>query len=63
LARYLQRPAVAGESARLRLFVWLYDYVCLLWSELYLKQRPGAGSDGVAARAEQLAFRLRGTPA
>ena len=62
LASYLQRPAVPDESARLRLFVWLYDYVCLLWSELYLKQRPGTGSNSVAARAEQLAIRLKSAP-
>ncbi len=60
LASYLQRPAVSDEWARLRLFVWLYDYVCLLWSELYLKQRPGTVCDGVTARAEQLAVRLKG---
>ncbi len=59
LASYLQRPAVSDESARLRLFVWLYDYVCLLWSELYLKQRPGTVCDDVTARAEQLAVRLK----
>jgi len=59
LASYLQRPALPDESARLRLFVWLYDYVCLLWSELYLKQRPGTVCDGVTARAEQLAVRLK----
>jgi hypothetical protein len=35
--------------------VWLYDYVCLLWSELYLSQR---GDGGVAARARLLAARL-----
>jgi thiamine kinase len=62
LVSYLQRPAVPHESARLRLFVWLYDYVCLLWSELYLKQRPGTGSNSVAARAEQLAIRLKSAP-
>src|SRR5450755_977769 len=59
LASYLQRPVVSAESTRLRLFVWLYDYVCLLWSELYSKQRPGTGSDGVTARADQLAVRLK----
>jgi thiamine kinase len=58
LASYLQRPAEPAEAGRLPLFVWLYDYVCLLWSELYLEQRPGPASAGVAARAEQLAVRL-----
>jgi thiamine kinase-like enzyme len=60
LARYLQRPAEPDEVAHLALFVWLYDYVCLLWSELYLKQRPGEASEGVSARAERLANRLSG---
>jgi len=60
LANYLERPAEAHESAHLALLVWLYDYVCLLWSELYLRQRPGAASDGVSDRAAQLAIRLSG---
>jgi thiamine kinase len=59
LASYLERPAEPAEAGRLPLFVWLYDYVCLLWSELYLAQRPGGPANaGVAARAEQLAARL-----
>ena len=58
LADYLQRPAEPAESARLGQLMWLYDYICLLWSELYLNQRSGAASDGVSARAEQLALRL-----
>jgi thiamine kinase-like enzyme len=60
LVKYLQRPAEPAEFAHLALFVWLYDYVCLLWSELYLNQRPGEASEGVSARAEQLANRLSG---
>ena len=58
LESYLQRPAEPAETGRLPHFVWLYDYVCLLWSELYLRQRPGTASAGVAERAEQLAVRL-----
>ncbi|MDP9013616.1 MAG: phosphotransferase, partial [Pseudomonadota bacterium] len=58
LSSYLRRTANAAESARLSLFVWLYDYVCLLWSDLYLMQRPGA-AHGVAERAEQLRVRLQ----
>jgi thiamine kinase-like enzyme len=57
LADYLERPAVGHESERLRLLTWLYDYVCLQWSELYLTQRPG---EEVSARAELLALRLNG---
>jgi thiamine kinase-like enzyme len=59
LASYLERPALAQESARLGLFVWLYDYVCLLWSELYLGRGPGMGHADVGARMEQLLVRLK----
>jgi thiamine kinase len=66
LATYAGRVPTAEEQARLRLLVWLYDYVCLLWSELYLKlprgARAGAGGAGVAggvlARSRLLAARL-----
>lgn len=61
LASYLRRRPDAREAARLRQFAWLYDYVCLLWSELYLGLDRG-GADGVAARAAQLALRLRAPP-
>ena len=59
LAGYLERPPRPDEAARLRLHAWLYDYVCLQWSELYLSRRPGARSAAVAARAARLAARLR----
>src|SRR5260221_1703553 len=58
LAGYLERPAGEHESERLRLLTWLYDYVCLLWSELYLTQRAGAPGGEVSARALLLAVRL-----
>jgi thiamine kinase-like enzyme len=35
LASYLGRPASAEEAQRLEYLAWLYDYVCLLWSEVY----------------------------
>jgi thiamine kinase-like enzyme len=35
LASYLGRPAAREEERRLELLAWLYDYVCLLWSEVY----------------------------
>ena len=60
LAGYLGRPAGEHESERLRLLTWLYDYVCLLWSELYLTRRAGAPSCEVSARAALLALRLKG---
>ena len=58
LASYLERPALADESARLGLFVWLYDYVCLLWSGLHLTRGSGAGCREVAVRMKRLAQRL-----
>jgi thiamine kinase-like enzyme len=57
LASYLQRPARCAEWVRLRSLVWLYDYVCLQWSELYLRQRGAA--EAVLSRAERLEGRLR----
>jgi thiamine kinase-like enzyme len=35
LASYLGRPASDEEAQRLEDLAWLYDYVCLLWSEVY----------------------------
>jgi thiamine kinase-like enzyme len=62
LAQYLGRAPAPDERLRLQRLAWLYDYVCLLWSELYLKLQGGAGkagsADGVAARALLLAARL-----
>jgi thiamine kinase len=58
LAGYLERPAGEHESARLRLLIWLYDYVCLLWSELYSRRRADAAGALIAVRAERLASRL-----
>jgi thiamine kinase-like enzyme len=60
VAGYLERPAGRHESERLRLLIWLYDYVCLLWCESYLTQRAGAPGDEVSARALLLARRLNG---
>jgi thiamine kinase-like enzyme len=68
LASYAGRPPPHDEYLRLQILSWLYDYVCLLWSGLYLIPHRGARSgvavqgsttaDGVAARAEELAARL-----
>jgi thiamine kinase-like enzyme len=53
----------AGDWRRLRLLLWLYDYVCLLWSQLYLCARVegarGEGAKAVAERARLLDARLR----
>jgi hypothetical protein len=36
----------------------LYDLLCLLWSELYLSQRPDGADPGLRARMERLSARL-----
>jgi aminoglycoside phosphotransferase (APT) family kinase protein len=72
LRNYLGRAPSAGEHARLGVFCWLFDYVCLLWSELYLNlpggstgergaqpKRRVAERDEISARSELLAARLR----
>ena len=69
LKNYVGRTPTPQECLRLRQLLWLYDYVCLLWSELYLslhRGRPGgmggdSARDGVSARAQLLASRLRST--
>jgi thiamine kinase-like enzyme len=68
LVNYAGRPPTRDESQRLRLLGWLYDYVCLLWSELYLNLyggvrqgiavQGGAAPGEVSGRAELLAERL-----
>jgi thiamine kinase-like enzyme len=64
LASYTGRPPTRDEYWRLRLFCWLYDYICLLWSELYLGLHRDAGQDGaalegVSTRARRIAARLQ----
>jgi thiamine kinase len=58
LARYLEEAPNLTQWQRFRLLLALYDYVCLLWSELYLSVR-GAEANGVAERARLLDARLR----
>ena len=58
LARYLDRGPTSPEAARLKRLVWLYDYVCFLWCELYSKLRPGGAGEGIFARGQLLAERL-----
>jgi thiamine kinase-like enzyme len=58
LAAYLGRPADEHEWARCKLLVWLYDYVCLLWSKLYLNLRRGGVTRGIETRAGVLQARL-----
>jgi thiamine kinase-like enzyme len=67
LASYAGRAPTRSEYSRLTLLSWLYDFVCLSWSELYLQGHTGtapnaAGQDPereeVATRAVQLGTRL-----
>jgi thiamine kinase len=63
LSDYLGRTPTRDEYLRLQLLGWLYDYVCLLWSELYLILHRDVGQadaapGGVSARAKRLAARL-----
>jgi aminoglycoside phosphotransferase (APT) family kinase protein len=58
LTEYSGRSPASADWQRLRLNLWLYDYVCLLWSQLYLSRRATAGNE-VAERARLLDARLR----
>ena len=58
LTRYLGNAPVSSQWPRFRLLLALYDYVCLLWSQLYLSVRS-AEANGVAERARLLDARLR----
>jgi thiamine kinase len=58
LVNYLGIAPTPAEWKRMRLLMWLYDYVCLLWSKLYLNTRRG-GVNGIHKRATLLDARLR----
>ena len=58
---YLARPATAQQWRRLELSSWLYDYICLQWSALYLshgRQPAPSSAASIAARAALLDARL-----
>jgi thiamine kinase-like enzyme len=58
---YLGHPATAEQRRRLGLLIWLYDFICLQWSLLYLSRgRQGAPTPAasIAARAALLDARL-----
>lgn len=57
LARYEGAPPTKLQWARFRLLYWLYDYICLLWIELFVGLRP-AESGAMAPRAAWLERRL-----
>jgi thiamine kinase len=50
LSDYLQITPGQQDWRRLRLFLWLYDYVCLLWCRLYsiVSGEQGLGAQGAA---------------
>jgi len=56
LSNYTGRSPTPDDTERLDALCWLYDYTCLLWSELY---GPPAACDGVPGRALQIEARLR----
>jgi thiamine kinase-like enzyme len=58
LRRYLRNAPISSQWHRFKLLLALYDYVCLLWSQLYSNVR-GTEADGVAERARLLDARLR----
>ncbi|HEY4445222.1 MAG TPA: phosphotransferase [Steroidobacteraceae bacterium] len=62
LASYARRPPTRDEYVRLELLGWLYDYICLLWSDLYLELHRDDPQVDVAARAQLLAARLGASP-
>jgi hypothetical protein len=63
LTCYLGHAPTSSQWQRFRLLLALYDYVCLLWSQLYLTVRgtaaQGEGANAVARRARLLDARLR----
>ena len=64
LTHYLGYAPISSEWRRFKLLLALYDYVCLLWSELYLSVRSEAkgarsAANDVAERARLLDARLR----
>ncbi len=61
LASYTGRPAMRHEKLRLQLLGWLYDYVSLLWCNLYLNLHRGPAPDSVTGRVQNLAARLTAT--
>ena len=57
LGQYLGALPDPHEWGRFRRLLWLYDYVCVLWAELYVSLRRDA-SQGIARRAAELDARL-----
>jgi thiamine kinase-like enzyme len=62
LSSYLERPPSPTDWSRLQLLAALYDYLCLLWSELYLNQQPDRADEGLLKRMQRLSARLETAP-
>jgi thiamine kinase-like enzyme len=62
LTAYAGAVPLQTAWSRLQILCWLYDYVCLLWSELYLSLGAADTREGVAQRALVLRDRLSATP-
>ncbi len=62
LERYLGREPTPREWIRFTTVGWLYDYVGLLWSELYLRRAAAADAPDARARARRMIARLRSPP-
>jgi thiamine kinase len=59
LCAYLGRAPAAEDEERFEVMAWLYDYVCVLWSEVYVRSRGGDPAAGtVSRRARELTRRL-----
>lgn len=59
LTCYLGRAPSSQQWRRLELLRWLYDYVCLQWSWLYLSSQPaGPAAAAIAKRSACLDARL-----
>jgi thiamine kinase len=58
LASYAGRAPTSDDYLRLELLGWLYDYICLLWSELYVDLGRDDSQGSIAGRVRVLAARL-----
>ncbi len=56
---YLERPPSGDEWQFFKNLIWLYDYVCLLWGQLYLQESDGLCRVKILERQSRLAAHLR----